>query len=102
MKYITFDVGGTAIKVEVLDEKLTSYYKEKINTPKQGNGETLTVLYEEIDKILIEFDIKKIGFSIPGAVNEDGTINWIGAVTDFKGINFIQEIKKNMIFLHMY
>lgn len=79
------DIGGTHIKVGFVDnEKVTT--KDKLPT-----AQNLEEFCQQIKKIINDYlkinSFTKIAFSVPGSVDESGTVFYGGAVSYLNGIN---------------
>lgn len=82
--YISFDIGGTAVKYGVIDNRGTIYDKGLFSTPDSLGG-----LLDAIKQILSTYQEQyipvAIALSIPGAVNEES--GFIGGITALKYIH---------------
>lgn len=91
--YLVFDIGGTAVKYGVLDNKGEIKTKGSFPTPKEG----LENLYDEMEKIFNEngAEFGGIALSCPGAVNsETGIIGGVSAIPYIHGPNIKNDLEK--------
>ena len=71
-KYLCVDVGGTAIKMGILDEEGTIYETKKVKVPP-----TIEEMYQVIvDAFFHEDNLEGVALSMPGAVDSEKGINW--------------------------
>ncbi|MGI9279006.1 MAG: ROK family protein [Endozoicomonas sp.] len=91
--YLSIDLGGTFVKYGVLDEQGSIQLKDKFPTP-QGE---IDQLYGEIgrvfDQVSVEFNIRGLAISAPGAVTEQGIINGISAIPCIHGPNLREDLQ---------
>jgi predicted NBD/HSP70 family sugar kinase len=87
--YLSIDIGGTNIKLALIDHSGEIQSKKQVRTPHEY-GEFIAVLEREIE--LVKDDIRGIAFCCPGKVNtETGTISFGGALPFLDGVSFIDE-----------
>lgn len=90
--FIGFDIGGTNVKYGLVNSK--GEILEKSLFPTQHNR---YALLEDITRIIkkfqIRFDIKGIGVSAPGIIQDNGFMVTGGAIKEIYGINLKEEIE---------
>lgn len=92
MKYLVFDIGGTSIKIGLLNEKGIILEKNRVKTP-DNYLDFLKILNENISKY--EFEIKGICFSSPGTIDKKtGEITGISAIPYIHKNNFCKYLYK--------
>lgn len=94
-KYVGIDIGGTNIKYGLLDEKGNILHKDKIKTSSEG-----VEIIKNI-KIIVEnykeaHDIRAVGISAPGIVEESGFMTTGGAIFDFYGVHLKNILEKEL------
>lgn len=93
MKYLSIDIGGTYIKYGEVTSTGVILNHDKVATPKQNLADFLNIIYQMIAKY--QSDIAGIGISVPGKVDERGTISFGGALDFLDGINLGRLINQN-------
>ncbi|AOM84338.1 ROK family protein [Salisediminibacterium beveridgei] len=79
--YLTFDIGGTAVKWGLIDANGQIHSKASFSS-NEGSGQAiLNGMNDIITKQLT--DVKGIAISAPGFVNPDGYLEYGGAIQDF-------------------
>jgi glucokinase len=90
-KIIGLDLGGTFIKIGVVNEKGKILSKKEIPTPKrQGRRKILEVMAENIDSFLHNYPRKEflgIGIGTPGLVDEGGKVFLAPNLPDWHNLN---------------
>lgn len=79
MKYMVFDVGGTAIKYSVMDEELRTYAKGEVPTPK----DTREHFYQVLEEICLSHkeETEGVALALPGFIDiENGYVDAPGAI----------------------
>ncbi len=79
MKYMVFDVGGTAIKYSVMDEKLVRHDEGEVPTPQ----DTREHFYQVLEEIYLPHKAETAGaaISMPGFIDiEKGYVDFPGAL----------------------
>ncbi|MCD6253050.1 MAG: ROK family protein [Thermotogae bacterium] len=72
MKVFAVDLGGTFIKVGVVDEKGSIRWKRSVKTPPPGRPlETVSTLAKLLREAQHEFQISYIGIGCPGSIDRD-------------------------------
>ena len=67
---LAVDVGGTNIKLGVVDEKFNVLQKYSIPTPKEtGNNEVVNAISDMATKIHKEYPFEKVGIGFPGTID---------------------------------
>ena len=81
-KYLCLDVGGSSIKIGLLDEKGNVLESSSIKTP-----DTLEKMYQEIENVFSTYEnIQGLALSMPGAVDsEAGVIGGSSAIDYIHG-----------------
>ncbi|MGL5427230.1 MAG: ROK family protein [Cetobacterium sp.] len=92
--YLSFDVGGTNTKFGVLNENGEIILKNKIPTPKEKE-DFFNKINEVVSQYKKEFNIKGIGFSMPGIIDvEKGYTITAGALSNLYNCYMKDEIEK--------
>ena len=98
MYNIGVDIGGTGIKIGVVDYKGNIVYRDQCSTDVEGGFDKII---SDIDKVIrniiksnsIEISqIKTIGFGLPGYVDKNGKANCVNL--NWKKVEFIGALKK--------
>ncbi len=95
MYYIVFDIGGTSIKYSLMNEKGEMLTSESENTPEQGNGKTQELLVDIINKYKDKYDLEGVAMSVPGGIDDNGYIHFMGQVIDLQDMYLNKYIKEN-------
>jgi len=89
--YLSIDIGGTNIKLAVIDHSGQIQSKKQVRTPHELEA-FLAVLDEEI--AAVQDSIRGIAFCCPGKVNTDtGVISFGGALPFLDGVSFMEEFQ---------
>ena len=89
--YLSIDIGGTNIKLALIDHSGQIQSKKQVRTPHEY-GAFIATLENEIELVLDE--IRGIAFSCPGKVDtETGMISFGGALPFLDGISFIDKFQ---------
>ena len=89
--YLSIDIGGTNIKLALIDHSGQIQSKKQVRTPHEY-GAFIAALENEIELVLDE--IRGIAFSCPGKIDtETGMISFGGALPFLDGISFIDEFQ---------
>ena len=89
--YLSIDIGGTNIKLALIDHSGQILSKKQVRTPHEY-GEFIATLENEIE--LVQNEIRGIAFCCPGKVDtETGMISFGGALPFLDGISFIDEFQ---------
>jgi len=93
-QYLAIDLGGTFIKYGILTDQGHIVCKAKVETPKDAEIEGLYVVLDQfIQPLLMDFAVKGIAISAPGAVTDQGTINGISAISCIHGPNIKEDLQ---------
>lgn len=95
MYYIVFDIGGTAIKYSVMTKEGEMIESYSIDTPKQGECITQKLLVDIINEFKGKYKLEGVAMSVPGGIDDDGYIHFMGQVTDLQDIYLNKFIKDN-------
>lgn len=96
MNYIVFDIGGTSIKYSLMTKDAEIIESNSQKTPNQGEGKTLKLLVDIINEYKGKYeDIAGVAMSVPGGIDSDGYIHFMGQVTDLQGIYLDKYIKES-------
>ncbi len=99
--YIGFDIGGSSIKYGLLEENGEISKKDEFKTP-SDKDEVLDKMVEVVSTFIKDYEVKAIGLSVPGVVEEDGYLTTAGAIKCLYGINIKEEIaKRTGLFVHV-
>ncbi|WP_205527758.1 ROK family protein [Listeria costaricensis] len=76
-KYIGIDIGGTTIKMALVDGSGTILQRWQIATNIEGNGryipaEIVTTIRDQLGDSFVEHEIAGVGIGVPGPVSKDG------------------------------
>ncbi|GEL08319.1 ROK family protein [Salisediminibacterium halotolerans] len=85
-QYLSFDIGGTAIKWGLLKEDGTIVKKDSFPTGGWGRETLVRQLEETIEQFKSE--INGISVCLPGFINPDGFIEYGGAIKGFNQFHF--------------
>lgn len=89
--YLSIDIGGTNIKLAIIDRSGQIQSKKQVRTPHEYAA-FIAALDNEIE--LVRDGINGIAFSCPGKVDsETGLISFGGALPFLDGISFIEEFQ---------
>lgn len=93
MKYLVFDVGGTAIKYALMTEKLDFLDKGKVKTPRTCLDDFIKVIGEIYDRYKNE--IKGMAFSLPGMLDsKTGYAYTAGSLEYYSNMNIVDILNK--------
>ena len=93
--YIVFDIGGTSIKYSIMNKEGVFIESSSINTPIQGNSKTQEELVNIINTYKKKYDLKGVALSVPGGIDDDGYIHFMGQVKDLEDIYLNEYIKEH-------
>jgi predicted NBD/HSP70 family sugar kinase len=86
--YLSIDIGGTNIKLALIDHSGQIQSKKQVRTPNELDA-FIATLEEEIN--LVRDEIRGIAFCCPGKVNtETGVISFGGALPFLDGVSFVE------------
>ena len=94
MNYIVFDIGGMSIKYSIMNKDGKFIESDSIDTPQQGEGKTQEILVDIINDYKIKYDIKGVAMSVPGGIDDDGYIHFMGQVIDLQNMYLNKYIKE--------
>ena len=94
MYYIVFDIGGTSIKYSIMNKDGEFIESDSVKTPLQGECKTQEILVDVINAYKINYDIKGVAMSVPGGIDDDGYIHFMGQVKDLQGMYLNKYIKE--------
>lgn len=95
MYYIVFDIGGTSIKYSIMNNDSEFIESDSIETPQQGEGKTQKILVDIINDYKTKYDIKGVAMSVPGGIDDDGYIHFMGQVIDLQDMYLNKYIKEH-------
>ncbi|WP_312258433.1 ROK family protein [Romboutsia ilealis] len=95
MYYIVFDIGGTSIKYSIMTNDSEFIESDSIETPQQGEGKTQKILVDIINDYKTKYDIKGVAMSVPGGIDDDGYIHFMGQVKDLQCMYLNKYIKEH-------
>ncbi|MGL4911639.1 MAG: ROK family protein [Romboutsia sp.] len=95
MNYIVFDIGGTSIKYSIMNKDGDFIESNSIETPEQGQGKTQEILIDIINEFKNKYKIDGVALSVPGGIDEDGYIHFMGQVTDLQDMYLDKYIKEH-------
>lgn len=93
MKYLTIDIGGSAIKYAVMDEEIQIYEQSSIPTPL----DTLEHLIDSIGQLYDQYchQIHGIAISMPGVIDpKKGYCYTGGSLKYINNLNFVEVLQK--------
>ncbi len=86
--YLSIDIGGTNIKLALIDHSGQIQSKKQVRTPHEY-GAFIATLENEIE--LVQDEIRGIAFSCPGKVDTNtGLISFGGALPFLDGVSFVE------------
>ncbi len=89
-KFLSVDIGGTFIKMAIIDQDAKFYVSNKVATV-NNFPDLITILKKEIK----DYQISAIAFSLPGSISDnEGTVRGINAVPFIIEGNFKNIIQK--------
>lgn len=92
--YIVFDIGGSSVKWSIMLENGDILKKDKIEIAKDAD-EFFNRLIEKVHENEIEYNLKGIALSSPGAVDSDsGIVGGASAISYIHGPNFKNILKE--------
>ena len=94
MYYIVFDIGGTSIRYSIMNKDGEFIESDSVKTPLQGECKTQEILVDVINAYKINYDIKGVAMSVPGGIDDDGYIHFMGQVKDLQGMYLNKYIKE--------
>ena len=95
MYYIVFDIGGTSIKYSIMNENGEMLISESEDTPEQGNNKTQKLLVDIINKYKKIYKLEGVAMSVPGGIDDNGYIHFMGQVIDLQDMYLNKYIKEN-------
>ncbi|RDY29711.1 ROK family protein [Romboutsia weinsteinii] len=95
MYYLVFDIGGTSIKYSLMNKEGDMIDSNSVDTPEQGQGKTLGVLVNIINEYKEKHDLEGVAMSVPGGIDDDGYIHFMGQVTDLQDMYLNKYIKEH-------
>lgn len=95
MYYIVFDIGGTSIKYSIMNENGEILISESEDTPEQGNNKTQKLLVDIINKYKKIYKLEGVAMSVPGGIDDNGYIHFMGQVIDLQDMYLDKYIKEN-------
>ena len=95
MYYIVFDIGGTSIKYSIMNENGEILISENEDTPEQGNNKTQKLLVDIINKYKKIYKLEGVAMSVPGGIDDNGYIHFMGQVIDLQDMYLDKYIKEN-------
>ena len=95
--YVGIDVGGTNVKYGLLDEAGNVLNKGKVKTSEKGD-EIIESIQGIVKEYASDYEIKAVGVSAPGIIEDDGFMTTGGAIFDFYGINLKEILEEKVGF----
>lgn len=95
MYYIVFDIGGTSIKYSIMNSDSEFIESDSIITPRQGQRKTQEILVDIINDYKFKYDLKGVAMSVPGGIDDDGYIHFMGQVIDLQDMYLNKYIKEH-------
>ena len=95
MEYVVFDIGGTNIKYSLMSKDGDMLDSHSVPTPTQGEGKTLDLLVDITKKYQSENEIAGVAMSVPGGIDDDGYIHFMGSVFDLQDMYLNKYIKEH-------
>lgn len=98
MYSIGVDIGGTGIKIGVVDEKGSILYRDSCVTDVTGGFDKIICdIKNVIENIMAQNNIEKqqiksIGFGLPGYIDKNGKANCVNL--NWKKVDFVQKLKE--------
>ena len=97
-KFIGIDIGGTNVKIGLVDMKGTLLEVEKYPTAELlGTGDFMKAFSDILKNHLTKHpDVKKVGMGVPGLVSKDGkSLVELANVPVLNGISMVPYLEKN-------
>lgn len=95
MKYIVFDIGGTSIKYSIMNKEGEMIESYSLQTPEQGEGKTQKVLVDIINEFKNRYKLEGVALSVPGGIDDNGYIHFMGQVIDLQDMYLNKYIKEH-------
>lgn len=93
MEYLVLDIGGSAIKYAVMDEKTNFILKDKVPTPRDNMDSFIKVISDLYNKY--KDRIEGIAISMPGVIDSKTGYAYSGGALDYiDNINIAELLKK--------
>lgn len=94
-KYLGFDIGGTAIKYGISNDKGDILYKSKIKTPrKSANLEIPKIIKKIYYNLNKDYNICGIGIATAGNLDlKENKVIYAASIKDYSGTNFNEQLK---------
>lgn len=102
MYYLVFDIGGTSIKYSIMTKEGDMIESFSVKTPSQGKGKTIDLLIDIINEFKDRYALNGVAMSVPGGIDDDGYIHFMGQVTDLQDIYLNRIIKQKTGFDCIY
>lgn len=98
--YVGVDIGGSSIKIGLLDESGVIQNKESFSTPKDKKT-ILDDIAQVVANYRQDYEIGAVGLSVPGVVEESGYLTTAGAISSLYGVNIKEELEQRTdVFVH--
>ena len=101
---ISIDLGGTNLKIAVLDLKYKIIYKEFLSTVDfRGRQSLITALVASINFCIKEHKLKNkdllgVGLGLPGPVdNKSGTVHFLPNIAGWREVNIKKILEKRPV-----
>lgn len=94
--YLGIDVGGTNLKYGVFDSNINLMSDYSVKTNQYGPKKLIEQIITTIKNSSKDNKIESIGIGFPAVVSPDGFIHLAPNLKDFKNINLLQELKKEI------
>lgn len=98
--FFVCDVGGTNLRVAVVDEEGVMHSKFRYPTPKDYE-QFLQLINKQFSERSKEFEISKCCFSVAGAVFGDNQV-WLPNVFGSKRYNLISDLRKSLVDVEVF
>ncbi|WP_026581583.1 ROK family protein [Bacillus sp. J33] len=91
--YLVYDIGGTSVKLSIMDEHSNVIERASFSTPAVRNGSIFQLLIETAKSYQEKYTLSGLALSVPAAVDEkSGYVHYAGQITDFTGKNIKNEL----------
>jgi len=98
--YAGVDIGGSSIKIGLLDKQGEIYERENFSTP-QDKKTIIDKMAQVIINYQADYNVEAVGISVPGVVETNGYLTTAGAVKCLYGVNIKEEISQRTgLFVH--
>ncbi|WP_436376031.1 ROK family protein [Cytobacillus sp. BC1816] len=92
-QFLVYDIGGTSVKLSIMDEHSNVIERASFQTPVERNGSIFQLLIETAKSYQKKHTLSGLALSVPAAVDEkSGYVHYAGQITDLIGKNIKNEL----------